>query len=416
MKVLLSAYSCEPNKGSEPGVGWHWAIELANLGHEVWVITRANNQVVIEKALSAKPCPNLHFVYYDLPAWMQKLKKGPGGVYVYYLFWQLGIYQTAKSLTQSTAFDWVHHITFGVLRQPSFLAFLPVPFILGPLGGGESAPYSLRKGFQLRGYIQDSLRDLSNYLVAFDPVANAVFNQSTIIFCKTKETLSCIPRRYHEKCHISLEIGIDSPTDISIQTQSKKQHDERVFRVLYVGRLIYWKGLHLGLPAFSHFHKQFPHSRLTVIGSGADSKWLHQLAQQLEIDHAIDWIPWLEQEKVMQQYLEHDVFLFPSLHDSSGNVILESLSHGLPLICLDLGGPGVLANESCAKVVRTSGLSEQAVIQALADNLRELASNSELLNQLGTGAYQRANEYQWTKLVHRLYASIDEKAGLGTSS
>lgn len=118
----------------------------------------------------------------------------------------------------------------------------------------------------------------------------------------------------------------------------------------------------------------------------------------------------------MQQYAEHDVFLFPSLHDSSGNVVLESFSQGLPLICLDLGGPGVVADESCARVVRTSGLSEQAVIQALADNLHELASNSELLTQLGEGASKRANEYRWTKLISRFYASVDENAGLRTSS
>lgn len=416
MKVLLSAYSCEPNKGSEPGVGWHWAIELADLGHEVWVITRANNQASIEQALSEKPCPNLYFVYYDLPAWMQKLKKGPSGVYIYYFFWQLGIYQTAKSLTQEITFDLVHHITFGVLRQPSFLAFLTVPFILGPLGGGESAPYSLRKGFLFRGYILDFLRDLSNYLVAFDPIAHAVFKRSTIIFCKTQETLARVPERYHEKCRISLEIGIDPPATVSNKSQSKKQHDERVFRVLYVGRLIYWKGLHLGLQAFSQFHKKIPNSHLTVIGSGSDSKWLHRLAKQSDIHHAIDWIPWLEQEKVMQQYAEHDVFLFPSLHDSSGNVILESFSQGLPLICLDLGGPGVVADESCARVVQTSGLSEQAVIQALADNLHELASNNELLTQLSEGASKRASEYQWTKLVSRLYTSIDKNANLRPSS
>ena len=48
MKVLLSAYACEPNKGSEPGVGWNWAIEIARLGHKVWVLTRANNQPSID--------------------------------------------------------------------------------------------------------------------------------------------------------------------------------------------------------------------------------------------------------------------------------------------------------------------------------------------------------------------------------
>lgn len=50
MKILLSAYACEPNKGSEPGVGWGWATELAK-HHQVWVLTRDNNQPVIEEYL-----------------------------------------------------------------------------------------------------------------------------------------------------------------------------------------------------------------------------------------------------------------------------------------------------------------------------------------------------------------------------
>lgn len=40
MKILLNAYACEPNRGSEPGVGWHWAIELSkDKNKEVLLLT-----------------------------------------------------------------------------------------------------------------------------------------------------------------------------------------------------------------------------------------------------------------------------------------------------------------------------------------------------------------------------------------
>ena len=51
LKILLSAYACEPNKGSEPEVGWKWATTLSELGHEVYVITRSNNKETIEDCL-----------------------------------------------------------------------------------------------------------------------------------------------------------------------------------------------------------------------------------------------------------------------------------------------------------------------------------------------------------------------------
>ena len=43
MRILLSAFACAPHSGSEPGVGWHWALELARLGHDVLVLTRARD-------------------------------------------------------------------------------------------------------------------------------------------------------------------------------------------------------------------------------------------------------------------------------------------------------------------------------------------------------------------------------------
>lgn len=88
VRVLLSAYACEPGKGSEPGVGWHWATELARLGHEVIVITRSNNRALIEKALKDASIPGLRFHYYDLPSWGRWWKRGPRGVRFYYWLWQ----------------------------------------------------------------------------------------------------------------------------------------------------------------------------------------------------------------------------------------------------------------------------------------------------------------------------------------
>ena len=113
-KILLSAYACEPGKGSEPGVGWHWALELARLGHEVWVLTRAKNRPAVEAELVKMPHKaNLHFLYYDLPAWARWWKKGSRGIHLYYVLWQWGAYRLATQVHPRERFDIVHHITFG---------------------------------------------------------------------------------------------------------------------------------------------------------------------------------------------------------------------------------------------------------------------------------------------------------------
>ena len=98
MKVLLSAYACEPNKGSEPGIGWHWVLEVTRLGHDVWVLTRANNRETIERA--SPGLPNLHIVYHDPPAWVARLKKKGPFLQLYYAWWQWSAYRRARQLHQ----------------------------------------------------------------------------------------------------------------------------------------------------------------------------------------------------------------------------------------------------------------------------------------------------------------------------
>ena len=74
-KILLSAYACEPNKGSEPEVGWKWATTLAGLGNKTYVITRSNNKRNIEEYLAINEISNLNFIYFDYPEWFLKILK-----------------------------------------------------------------------------------------------------------------------------------------------------------------------------------------------------------------------------------------------------------------------------------------------------------------------------------------------------
>ena len=66
LKVLMSAYACEPGKGSEPEVGWRWMSEMSK-HHDVVVVTRANNREVIENYLKSHidDYSGVQFVYFD---------------------------------------------------------------------------------------------------------------------------------------------------------------------------------------------------------------------------------------------------------------------------------------------------------------------------------------------------------------
>ncbi len=415
LRILLSAYACEPGKGSEPGVGWNWALALARRGHEVWVLTRRNNQKTIEpecQRLDSVIRERLHFIYYDLPKWASWWKKGGRGVHLYYLLWQWGAYQVAKQVHAEKKFDRVHHVTFVSVRQPSFMGGLGIPFVFGPVAGGERAPWRLRAGYGWRGWLKDAVRDAANVLVKFDPLMWRTFAQAERIFVTSQQTQDLVPKCYWPKTRIKLAIALDA----SEGGELPRVRAVRPPCIAYVGHFLYLKGMHLGLASFASFLRRHPGARLTMIGKGPDEARWRQLAEQLGVVNRIDWVPWISQAELADVYRNHDVLLFPSLHDSGGMVVLEAMQQGLPVVCLKLGGPGVMVDETCGVALEPSGHSERSLIVALADGLAGLFTDRQALSRKSAGARKRALEYGPDALAAHIYAPIEQESAKGAGN
>ena len=411
MKILLSAYACEPNKGSEPGVGWNWALEIEKLGHEVWVLTRKNNQGAIEEYFknNAK-IESINFIYYDVPKWLSWWKKGGRGVHLYYFFWQFGAFLKARLAHKRFKFEKIQHITFVTVRQPSFMGLLGVPFIFGPVGGGERAPYALRKAFGAKGWIKDFFRDIVNYLIKFDPFMHVTFKTAREIYVTSEQTKQLIPFFYRKKAKVQLAIGFDESTITKRKTSNKSSSEP--LKLLYVGRFEYWKGMGLGIQAFAKLLQKLPNTTLTMVGKGPDEKQWKDLAARLEITDKITWIAWADQSALKKFYQEHDVFLFPSLHDSGGMVVLEAMSNSLPVICLDLGGPGVIVDASSGIKVDLKGLTEEQIVFDLSQAISDLAGNFNHRQLLAQGALIRSTDMNWAAVVNSVYYNSKINTGI----
>jgi glycosyltransferase involved in cell wall biosynthesis len=401
MKILLSAYACEPNRGSEPGVGWNWAREIASRGHKVWVVTRRNNKVAIENENYDKT--NLVFIYFDLPTPILKLKKILG-VNLYYILWQIGVAIFLKLHFEKIRFDLVHHITFGVFRNISYIPFLiKAPLIFGPVGGGETTPISLKQSFSRKNRLKEKFRETLNHLTFYSPLYRHFLSKSTFIFCKTKETLNLIPSKFQHKARIELEIGIDG--DMGSSTELPANRDARI---LFVGRFVYWKGAHLSLKAFSMLQKRLPNAKMVMIGKGEELDTLKTIQKDQRIKN-VDWIDWINQQELSKYYQNSDVMLFPSLHDSSGNVVLEALSHSLPVVCLNLGGPPEIIGKKLDTIVETNGKTEDEVVNLLCDKLYHIITHTEHYSNLRAQALLRSSELTWKSTVDKIYSTIEER-------
>lgn len=401
MKILLSAYACEPHKGSEPGVGWNWMLALIKQGHDVCVITRENNRTAIEPEIQTLSLP-VKMEYYDLPAWCRKWKHSPGGLYLYYLLWQFGAYRRARRLHGAAAFDLVHHITFVTFRQPSFMGGLGIPFLLGPVGGGETSPHLLRTGMNFSGRLREFLRDRLIAAAKVDPLMIRTFSKASLIACTTKDTLQRIPRRFQSKCLVIPAIGIDPPAAAAAPRTPSSP------RFLFVGRLLYWKGLHLLLRAMPEVLRAVPNASLTVIGEGSDARWLKQVAESCGIAEHVTWISALPHKEIEAVYRDHLALVFPSLHDSGGMVVLEAMAAQLPVISLALGGPGVFVDSSCGISIDVANQSEEAVQHALATAMIQLAQHQTVRHTLAANCLARARTFTWQNVAEHLYSAWRE--------
>lgn len=186
LRVLLSAYACEPGRGSEPGQGWNWSLQAAR-HHDVWVLTRSNNREAIERALAVTPQPGLRFYYYDLPAWLRSWKRRHRAVRIYYVLWQLGVLREARRLHRAHAFDVVHHVTFNTLEVPGVLWLLGAPFVWGPVGGAQEPPEALRAYFGDRWY-RERVRVWRKRLGRFNPLLRAAVRRARVILAANGET------------------------------------------------------------------------------------------------------------------------------------------------------------------------------------------------------------------------------------
>jgi glycosyltransferase involved in cell wall biosynthesis len=405
MKILLSAYSCLPGDGSEPGIGWNWAQCIAAGGHDVVVVTRGVNREPIEQFVARHFVERVQFVFHDLSPLLQRIRALPLGNYAYYFLWQYTAAEWVLKLHSTEKFDCVQHITWGSFRVPSFMGRLKIPFVFGPVGGGEDTPKNLRAGLGWQGRLWDGVRRISSALMA--PLMEFTYESASEIVATTEETLFKIPVKYHHKTRCQQAVGIDLGRLLSLSSkvpQNPAPRSSSRLELLYVGRLLPWKGLHLILRALSLLNGSSSSIHLTVIGSGHDRSRLQHLSRHLKVDEMVSWIPWMPREKLIGVYSQFDLFTFPSLHDSGGMAVLEALSFGLPVVCLDLGGPGIMVNDECGRVISTAGISEDQVVRAVAQFLAEVLADRSQLRRLSQPARARAATLTWQANVDSIYS------------
>jgi glycosyltransferase involved in cell wall biosynthesis len=356
-RILVFAYACEPRSGSEPGAGWAWTQLVSHLG-ETWVLTRGNNRTAVEEELRELPtATSVHPVYVDLPAWARWWKRGQRGVRLYYLLWQVAALRTARRLHREHPFDLVWHVTLANAWIGSLAPLVGAPFVYGPMGGGVGMPRELLRGLGPRGAAIELVRALVRAAGRYvNPLARLGWSRARLILVQNVETREWLPKRHRARTVVFPNPVLEPASRDGVPNGSQRQ-------ALYVGRLVPAKGVALAIRAIARSRRW----RLAVCGAGADERRLRALTRRLRAEDRVEFLGPKGRNDVFDLMRQADLLLNPSLREDGGWAVAEALACGLPVVCLNRGGPPLLVSTAGSAAPATGG--PDRIVAALAETL-----------------------------------------------
>ena len=359
MNILLSAYACEPGKGSEPEVGLQVLVAAASQ-HEVCVLTRENNIPALKKWLEDQPFRSrVRLEGFDLPGLKAGIKKwGLPGLHFYYDAWQRSARRRAVELDAEVDFDLMHHATFATYWARAGVAGLGKPFVWGPIGGAVELPWRLIPELGLVGIAEDTVRYGARAVLGRSPWIVGAAQTADVILVQNQEAALALSSSPAE-----LSI-LPNATSIEVGPAALEGIQSRDRNVLFVGRLVAWKGASLAVRALGRMKND---ALLRIYGDGPDADRVRRLARRLGIENRVQFMGRASRKDLLAAVAAAGCVVHPALHDDSPLGVAETLSLGTPLVCLDHGGPAELArhwSDSPASLIRPGSLD--STVAALA--------------------------------------------------
>ena len=412
---MASAFTCCPPgqpgfSGGEDTLGWNMINQIARF-HELWVLTQTQNRSSIESYSKYETAiaSNIHFLYVALPNWMNLLLKFQGSHQFYYFLWQIKAYFSARTFHKKFKFELFHHVTYANDWMASYIgALIPINYVRGPGGGAHRTPKPFLKQYDIKGRIWERIRSIGQYIFRHDPLFMLGQKRAQAILVCNKEAYDALPKRWSHKAHMFAVCGVSSD-DLSINLPSKDSGP--IFRVLSAGKLLRIKGFDLAIRSFAEFTKQYPNSELILTGDGPDLQYLQKLALKLNISELVRFERWMPRGDLLNLMAGSDVFLFCSLRDGGGAVVVEAMSMSTPVVCLDISGPSMHVDEASGIKV-FAGSPEQAIID-ISRALERLYLDVNLRVNMGRSARERTeSHYHWDRVGDRLQDIYMEINGL----
>jgi glycosyltransferase involved in cell wall biosynthesis len=417
-RILVSAYALSPVLGSEPGVGWNFCSRLAAY-HDVTVLARSWNEALwpedarhreeAERSIQVEgPFPGLTIHFVASPPLARLLQPHPlvslrsPFYFQGYAAWQRAAYREAVRLHRVRPFDATHQLTIASFREPGYLWKLGVPFIWGPIGGGENIPLSYFADFGSHDRAYYALKNLANNVHRWTKWRSRTAARRASRVFVSSPALHRTIARWGSAPTMMLEAGTPD------WSGRRRCYDgARILRLCWIGLHIGRKALPIALRSLAQLKARGLDGKvhLTILGAGPETRTWQALCQQLRVQEMVTWTGQVPFHRVQEELEKQDGLVITSLQESTTNVLMEALAAGLPVICHGIGGMSFAIDESCGLKIPLA--DRQTSIRNFADAISRLVTTPGLLNRLSEGALRRAQALSWNKLIREMADAYD---------
>jgi glycosyltransferase involved in cell wall biosynthesis len=388
-KVFVSAYACEPNKGSEIGVGWNWVIQMSK-EFELWVLTRKSNQLNIENWLNRQNEQyDIHFVYYDMPKVLRFWKKGLRGVRTYYTLWQMLTNRIVKETMQKNDIQIYHLLTYGNSLWKASRYGMKQFFVWGPTGGVDLIPRRFAAYYGVKFRVREMIRTLVIHTLPINLGFQKRCRNANLILCKSDSMFEAIPQQHRHKAKIFTDCAVNEEL---LQENIVEERD--TIRYVTVGRLDAWRNFDVLIEAFCKAYQKNPKIRLEIVGEGRDENRLKSLIRIRKMEDVIDMHGQVSMEEYYALMRNADVVVNSSYKEGAVTMAFDSMAMGKPLIGIETGGYTKNFTEKSSMILPRGERKE--LIEELSKAII-LMTDRERRLQMSKETYKIACENTWDK-------------------
>jgi exopolysaccharide biosynthesis WecB/TagA/CpsF family protein len=407
LRVLVIAEACNPQWTSVPLVGYSVARALAeHPGLEVTVVTQIRNR----KALEADPLSRLARVVFVDNEWVARplstlstiLRRGNDLSWTTdmamgwpsYMVFEQEVFRKLRREFDEGAFDLIHRVTPLSPTMGSPLAsMVDVPMIVGPLNGGLPWPKDYP---ELRAKEREWLVPLRAAYKCL-PYYRSTYGHLAGVISGSKHTATEVPNAFSGRRFYLPENGID---ESRLPIAADWPEPQGRFRFLTVGRLVPYKGVDLILEAMRS-SSVLSNCELRVVGDGPHRAHLENLTREYGLATNVIFTGWIAHGMMAQEFSSAQVFVFPSLREFGGGVVVEAMASALPSIVVNYGGPSELVTSESGVLLPL--LPRPELVQHLRQAMEQMAGDFQRCRTLGREAAKRVRaEFTWPAKATRL--------------